>query len=86
MADSPLLRLHPHDNVLVAKTPIALGETIAEFGVRARAQIPAGHKIASRAIAAGEQVKKYDTVIGVASRDLEAGDYVHGHNLSPSVP
>jgi hypothetical protein len=36
MTDSPLLRLHPHDNVLVAKTPIALGETIAEFGVRAR--------------------------------------------------
>jgi altronate hydrolase len=82
MNDSPLLRLHPHDNVLVAKSPIALGETIAEFGVRARAQIPAGHKIASRAIAAGEQVKKYDTVIGVASRDLEAGDYVHSHNLT----
>ncbi len=82
MNDSPLLRLHPHDNVLVAKTPIALGETIEEFGVRARAQIPAGHKIAACAIAAGEQVKKYDTVIGVASRDLQPGDYVHSHNLT----
>ena len=81
MNDSPLLRLHSNDNVLVAKSAIALGETIAEFGVRARAQIPAGHKIASRAIAAGEEVKKYDTVIGVASRDLQAGDYVHSHNL-----
>jgi altronate hydrolase len=82
MTDSPLIRLHANDNVLVAKTNIALGETIAEFGVRARAQVPAGHKIAARAIAAGEAVKKYDTVIGVASRDLEAGDYVHSHNLS----
>ena len=82
MTDSPLIRLHANDNVLVAKTPIALGETIAGFGVRARAQVPAGHKIAARAIAAGEPVKKYDTVIGTASRDLEAGDYVHSHNLS----
>lgn len=79
---SALLRLHPDDNVLVARTPIALGETIAGFDVRARAQIPAGHKIAARAIAAGEQVKKYDTVIGVASRDLQPGDYVHSHNLT----
>ena len=79
--DSPLLHLHPHDNVLVAKTVLALGQEIPELGVRTRAQVPAGHKIAARRIAAGEQVKKYDTVIGVATRDLEPGDYVHSHNL-----
>ena len=43
--------------------------------------MPAGHKIAARRIAEGEQVKKNDTVIGVATRELEAGDYVHSHNL-----
>ena len=79
--DSPLLHLHPNDNVLVAKTVLALGQEIPELGVRTRAQVPAGHKIAARRIAAGEQVKKYDTVIGVATRDLEPGDYVHSHNL-----
>ena len=79
--ESPLLHLHPHDNVFVAKTALALGQTIAELGVRTRAQVPAGHKIAARHIAAGEQVKKFDTVIGVATRDLEPGDYVHSHNL-----
>lgn len=78
---SPLLHLHPNDNVLVAKTALALGQDIPELGVRTRAQVPAGHKIAARRIAEGEQVKKYDTVIGVATRDLEAGDYVHSHNL-----
>ncbi|MFY3386796.1 UxaA family hydrolase [Paracidovorax sp. MALMAid1276] len=78
---SPLLHLHPNDNVLVAKTALALGQEIPELGVRTRAQVPAGHKIAARRIAAGEQVKKYDTVIGVAARDLEPGDYVHSHNL-----
>ncbi|WP_026437253.1 UxaA family hydrolase [Acidovorax sp. JHL-9] len=79
--DSTLLHLHPNDNVLVAKTALALGQDIPELGLRTRAQVPAGHKIAARRIAAGEQVKKYDTVIGVATRDLEPGDYVHSHNL-----
>ncbi|AVS74948.1 UxaA family hydrolase, partial [Paracidovorax cattleyae] len=77
--DSPLLHLHPNDNVLVAKTGLALGQEIPELGVRARAQVPPGHKIAARRIAQGEQVKKYDTVIGVATRDLEPGEYVHSH-------
>jgi altronate hydrolase len=79
--DSPLLHLHPHDNVLVAKTALSLGQEIPGLGLRARAQVPAGHKIAARAIAEGEQVRKYDTVIGVATRALEPGDYVHSHNL-----
>jgi len=78
---SPLLHLHPNDNVLVAKAALALGQEIPELGVRTRAQVPAGHKIAARPIKEGEQVKKYDTVIGVATRDLEPGDYVHSHNL-----
>ena len=79
--DSPLLHLHPDDNVFVAKSALALGQTISELSVRTRAQVPAGHKIAARHIAAGEQVKKFDTVIGVATRDLAPGDYVHSHNL-----
>ncbi|CAN7693255.1 altronate dehydratase family protein [Pseudorhodoferax sp. LjRoot39] len=79
---SLLLHLHPNDNVLVAKAPLALGQDLAQFGVRTRAQIPAGHKIAARRIAAGEPVRKYDTVIGVATRDLEPGDYVHTHNIA----
>ncbi|GAD21526.1 UxaA family hydrolase [Acidovorax sp. MR-S7] len=78
---SQLLHLHPNDNVLVAKAALALGQEIPELGVRTRAQVPAGHKIAARPIKEGEQVKKYDTVIGVATRDLEPGDYVHSHNL-----
>ena len=79
--DTPLLHLHPNDNVFVAKTALALGQLIVELGVRTRAQVPAGHKIAARHIAEGEQVKKFDTVIGVATRDLAPGDYVHSHNL-----
>jgi altronate hydrolase len=79
---SVLIRLHPGDNVLVAKAPLALGQPIPELGVKARAQVPAGHKIAARAIAQGEPVRKYNAVIGVAARAIEAGDYVHAHNLA----
>mgnify|MGYP001313661254 CR=1 FL=1 len=72
-ARSPLIRLHPADDVLVAREPIALGRMLPEFGLRARAQVPAGHKLAARRIAAGERVRKHDTVIGAATRDIEAG-------------
>ena len=81
MHDSPLIRLHPDDNVLVAKAPLALGQALPGFAAKVRAQVPAGHKIAARAIAEGEPVRKYNAVIGVAARAIEAGDYVHSHNL-----
>lgn len=79
---SPLIRLHANDNVLVAREGLALGQALAEFGLRTRAQVPAGHKIAARRIPTGEVVLKYNTVIGVAVRDIEAGEHVHTHNLT----
>ncbi|MBK1686329.1 UxaA family hydrolase [Rubrivivax gelatinosus] len=79
---SPLIRLHPNDNVLVVRDALALGQELPEFGLRTKAQLPAGHKIAARRIAAGERVRKYDVVIGAATRDIEAGEHVHGHNLA----
>jgi altronate hydrolase len=79
---SPLIRLHANDNVLIARQALALGQELPEFDLRLRAQVPGGHKIAARCIAAGEAVKKYDTVIGAALRDIEAGEHVHTHNLT----
>lgn len=43
--------------------------------------IPPGHKIATRNIAAGEPVKRYNQIIGVASADIARGQHVHVHNL-----
>ncbi len=80
-ARSPLIRLHANDNVLVARQPLAIGQELPEFGLRLKAQVPAGHKIAARRIAQGEPVKKYDVVIGAAQRDIEAGEHVHSHNI-----
>ena len=77
-----LIRLHAQDNVLVAKSAVALGEVFSDWQLKARAQVPAGHKIAARAIAQGERVLKYNTEIGVATRHIAAGDHVHSHNLA----
>lgn len=79
---SPLIRLHAADNVLIAREALTLGQALPDLGLRVRGQVPAGHKVAASRIAAGEAIRKYDAVIGVASRDIEAGDYVHSHNIA----
>ncbi|MEV6868203.1 altronate dehydratase family protein [Streptosporangium subroseum] len=43
--------------------------------------IPAGHKVAVRAIAEGAPVRKYGEAIGIALRDIAPGSHVHLHNL-----
>lgn len=43
--------------------------------------IPAGHKVALRAVPKGAPVRKYGEVIGVALADIPAGAHVHVHNL-----
>jgi len=74
------LHLHARDNIMVALRPLDAGAEIAS-GVRVSEQIPSGHKVAIRAIAAGEAVLKYGQVIGFASQPIAAGMHVHVHNL-----
>ena len=49
--------------------------------LKARDDIPYGHKIALCDLAPGADIVKYGERIGVASRAIAAGDYVHVHNL-----
>jgi len=77
-----LIQLHSNDNVLVAKAPLAIGQEASGWGIRVKAQVPAGHKIALRDIATGERILKYNTEIGVATRPIVAGEHVHGHNIA----
>ena len=41
-----------------------------------------GHKLSLRRIREGEEIIKYGEVIGVASRDIPAGEWVHTHNVN----
>lgn len=76
---NPTIRLHPQDDVLIARTQLVSG-TSAE-GVAIKGLIPAGHKIAVHAIAPGAPVRRYNQVIGFASKPIVAGEHVHTHNL-----
>jgi altronate hydrolase len=80
-APAPTLRLHARDNVLIARTDVAIGTPLGD-GLSSRSQVPAGHKIAARAIARGEPIVKYDVTIGFAAGDIAAGSLVHSHNIA----
>lgn len=83
MADiDPVIRIHPADNVVIARQQLLGGTPIASEGITVSGLVPPGHKIAVRAIAAGEPVRRYNQIIGNATRDIAAGQHVHTHNLA----
>ena len=83
LPDKPWIRLHPSDNVVVARVSIPAGAVLElESGpVRMEQAVSPGHKISSRTIDAGEIVYKYGEEIGRAGASLAAGTWVHTHNL-----
>lgn len=76
---SLLLQINPADNVAVARAALSAG-TVLPTGPLAT-DVPAGHKVALRPIAAGEVIRKYGFAIGLATRDIAAGEHVHEHNV-----
>lgn len=78
------VRLHPDDNVVIAKTHVQTGTTLRIGPVTAlkvRRLIPSGHKIALQDIAEGAPIRRYGQIIGFATRSIQAGEHVHVHNL-----
>ncbi len=75
------------DNVATAIRDIEEGKTATigveddSLAVRVAQAIPFGHKLALRRIQMGEDVLKYGTVIGRATKDIQAGEHVHVHNV-----
>jgi arabinonate dehydratase len=76
------IRLHAEDDVVIARLEIPAGTLVTRESVRAAVRIPAGHKIAVRAIAQGAAVRRYHQVIGFATQAIQPGDHVHVHNLA----
>jgi altronate hydrolase len=73
------VRLHAADNVVVAAREIPEGTAVG--GVPTRRAIPRGHKVAVATVAEGEPVRKYNQIIGFATRPIAPGDHVHTHNV-----
>ena len=82
-----IIRIHEKDNVAVALSPITAGEEISVGGVtvKAREDIPQGHKIALADIAEGESIIKYGFPIGHATADAKAGSWMHTHNVKTNL-
>jgi altronate hydrolase len=76
------IRLHPADDVVIARQQLVGGTTLIDEKVTIAGLVPPGHKVAARAIAKGEPVRRYNQIIGFASRDIRAGEHVHLHNLA----
>lgn len=85
------LKINDNDNVVVALNAIPQGETITvevsgeSRQITAREEIPAGHKMAICEIPAGGEVIKYGYRIGNAKGEIQAGAWIHTHNVGTAL-
>ncbi len=80
-AVGPAIRLHPADNVLVARVEIQAGTTLKAEGIVVQDLVPSGYKVAARDLVGGEAVLKYNVTVGFAATDISAGSVLHSHNV-----
>jgi len=81
MSDALVIRIHPADDVVIARHQLVGGTLLASEGVTVIGLVPPGHKIAVRAIPEGAPVRRYNQIIGTAKQAIAAGQHVHTHNL-----
>ena len=82
-APTEVIHLHSDDNICVAAQNLPQGtEMSVGGGVPTAEPIPLGHKVAIAAISKGERVLKYGQTIGFATKSIQAGGWVHTHNLA----
>lgn len=72
------IRMHTNDNVAIVANDggLAAGTRLPD-GLVLVDRVPQGHKLALRDLAAGDAVRRYDVVIGRATRAIPAGSWVH---------
>jgi len=75
--------LRAGDDVAVTTRALPAGTRLltTERVLELPGDVPSGHKLAVRDVAAGAAVHKYGQSIGRASADIAAGQHVHTHNL-----
>jgi galactarate dehydratase len=77
-ASKPLyIRMHANDNVAIVANDGGLPagtEFPGEFVLQQR--VPQGHKVALADLAEGDAIRRYDVVIGYATRDIARGSWI----------
>ncbi len=79
---NPIIRIHAADNVVIARRQLLGGTVLEDEGITVAGLVPPGHKIATRAIASGEPVRRYNQIIGHATQAIAPGQHVHIQNLA----
>lgn len=76
------IKLYPQDTVALATAELKKGHTVTIDGevITLLDDIPNAHKIALKDFAEGEAIKKYDNIIGYASKPIKKGEWIHSHN------
>ncbi len=87
--DDVAIRLHPDDDVAVAKVTLAAGTRLIHPSRGSEPReglvhqlIPSGHKVALRDVAKGQPIRRYGQVIGFAKQPIQLGEHVHVHNCA----
>ena len=81
------LRINQNDNVAVAITPLQAGEQlyIGDECIVTREDIPAGHKVALKDFALGEDIIKYGYSIGHATTQIGQGSWINEHHVATNL-
>ena len=75
------------DQVVTVTGAVSAGDTVVFrkgkelCEIRPLGPVPVYHKIACENIGKGDLVHKYGQPIGTATQDIQAGEWVHTHNL-----
>ena len=76
MTPSPFIRLHAHDDVLIATQQLLPGTGVLHENLVVCDLVPPGHKVAARNINTGEAVRRYNQIIGFAKVNISVGQHV----------
>lgn len=79
--------INKKDNVAVALKKIEKGFCVQWEGknVELQEEIPQGHKFLIKDVKKGEDIIKYGNPIGHATEDLQAGAWIHIHNMKTNL-
>jgi len=83
------IQLDDRDNVATVTDDVSKGEQVEVLGTMGEVILDAkpvedvmfGHKLALRRLGKGDEIVKYGEVIGVASKQIAVGEWVHTHNV-----
>ncbi len=81
------IKIHPTDNVAVAVTDLAAGQSVTtvDGNIMLKDAVGKGHKFALKPIIEGSPVTKYGMRLGFATQDIAPGEKVHTHNLKTAL-